>query len=88
LPHRCVGSRVAPAVCAAAAPTPLGAVAVTVVALSLGYDMTQPPLAAIVTDLPGHRGQALDLNVFTLFTGFVLGALAFAAQPSTASPSG
>jgi predicted MFS family arabinose efflux permease len=48
-----------------------------VVALSLGYDMTQPPLGGIVTDLPARRGQAMGFNVFTLFVGFSLGSLAF-----------
>lgn len=48
-----------------------------VVALSLGYDMTQPPLGGIVTDLSGERGQAMGFNVFTLFVGFGLGGLAF-----------
>lgn len=48
--------------------------------------MTQPPLPAILTDLPGHRGQALDLNVFTLFTGFGLGMLAFATLLPAAFP--
>lgn len=69
------------AVCALvlAAPLPLVAVRVAVITLSLGYDMTQPPLGGIVTDLPGHRGQAMGLNVFTLFTGLGLGALAFQA---------
>ncbi|GAA2882127.1 MFS transporter [Streptomyces mexicanus] len=62
-----------------AAPLPLVAVALAVAVLSLGYDMTQPPLGGIVTDLPGNRGQAMGLNVFTLFTGFGLGALAFQA---------
>lgn len=48
--------------------------------LSLGYDMTQPLLAGIVTTLGGHRpGQAMGLNVFTLFVGFGLGSLVFAA---------
>jgi len=62
-----------------AAPLPLVAVQAAIVALSLGYDMTQPPLGGIVTDLPGDRGQAMGLNVFTLFTGMGLGALAFQA---------
>lgn len=48
-----------------------------VVALSLGDDMTQPPLGGIVTDLPASRGQAMGFNVFTLFVGFGLGSLAF-----------
>jgi len=62
-----------------AAPLPLLAVQVAIITLSLGYDMTQPPLGGIVTDLPGNRGQAMGLNVFTLFTGLGLGALAFQA---------
>lgn len=52
--------------------------AVAVTLLSLGYDMTQPLLAGIVTDLGGKRGgQAMGLNVFTLFTGFGFGSLLF-----------
>lgn len=62
-----------------AAPLPLAAVIIVVAALSLGYDMTQPPLGGIVTDLPCHRGQAMGLNVFTLFTGFGTGSLLFQA---------
>ena len=46
--------------------------------LSLGYDMTQPLFAGIVTSLGGNRpGQAMGLNVFTLFVGFGLGSLIF-----------
>lgn len=51
--------------------------AVLVTVLSLGYDMTQPLLAGIVTDLSPKRGLAMGLNVFTLFTGFGLGSLVF-----------
>jgi len=48
--------------------------------LSLGYDMTQPLLGGIVTTLGGKRaGQAMSLNVFTLFVGFGLGSIAFSA---------
>lgn len=48
--------------------------------LSLGYDMTQPLFAGIVTSLGGKRpGQAIGLNVFTLFVGFGLGSLVFGA---------
>lgn len=61
-----------------ATPLPLPTVQVAIAALSLGYDMTQPPLGGIVTDLPGNRGQAMGLNVFTLFTGMGLGSLLFA----------
>ncbi|WP_234027736.1 MFS transporter [Pseudonocardia dioxanivorans] len=64
---------------ALAAPLPLLAVQFAIITLSLGYDMTQPPLGGIVTDLPGNRGQAMGLNVFTLFTGLGLGSLAFQA---------
>jgi predicted MFS family arabinose efflux permease len=57
-------------------PLLLAAAAVTV--LSLGYDMTQPLLAGVVTALGGQRpGQAMGLNVFMLFTGFGLGSLLF-----------
>lgn len=46
--------------------------------LSLGYDTTQPLFAGIVTSLGGQRpGQAMGLNVFTLFVGFGLGSLIF-----------
>jgi predicted MFS family arabinose efflux permease len=48
-----------------------------VISLSLGYDMTQPLLAGIVTDLSPKRGLAMGLNVFTLFLGFGLGSLLF-----------
>lgn len=67
------------AVCALLLATPLSRVGVqaTIVALSLGYDMTQPPLGGIVTNLPAHRGLAMGLNVFALFTGMGLGALVF-----------
>ncbi|MBS7542493.1 MFS transporter [Ancylobacter oerskovii] len=61
---------------------PLPAVAIPLVAilLSLGYDMTQPLFGGIVTTLGGKRaGQAMGLNVFTLFVGFGLGSLAFGA---------
>ncbi|GAC1529479.1 MAG: MFS transporter [Acidimicrobiales bacterium] len=62
-----------------AAPLPLVAVASLVTVLSLGYDLTQPLLGGIVTALPANRGQAMGFNVFTLFTGFGLGSLAFQA---------
>lgn len=57
-------------------PLVLAALGVTV--LSLGYDMTQPLLAGIVTALGGRSGgQAMGLNVFLLFTGFGIGSLLF-----------
>lgn len=61
-----------------AGPAPLVAAAIAVTVLSLGYDMTQPLLAGIVTQLaPERPGQAMGLNVFCLFTGFGLGSLVF-----------
>jgi predicted MFS family arabinose efflux permease len=52
---------------------------IAVTALSLGYDMSQPLLAAIVTNLRGNesRGKAMGLNVFILFIGFGLGSYLF-----------
>uniref|UniRef100_A0A0C1QRF7 MFS transporter n=1 Tax=Tolypothrix bouteillei VB521301 TaxID=1479485 RepID=A0A0C1QRF7_9CYAN len=51
---------------------------IAVTSLSLGYDMTQPLLAGIVTDLGAERrGQAMGLNVFTLFIGFGVGGFLF-----------
>lgn len=51
--------------------------------LSLGYDLTQPLLAGIVTQLSENRGQAMGVNVFTLFVGFGLGSLVFQALLQT-----
>lgn len=53
--------------------------AVAVLVISVGYDLTQPLLAGIVTDISGPKraGQAMGLNVFILFTGFGLGAYLF-----------
>jgi predicted MFS family arabinose efflux permease len=46
--------------------------------LSLGYDTTQPLFAGIVTSFGGKRpGQAMGLNVFSLFVGFGSGSLIF-----------
>ena len=58
---------------------PVIAAALLVTLLSLGYDLTQPLLAGIVTDLGANRGQAMGLNVFTLFVGFGIGSLVFSA---------
>jgi predicted MFS family arabinose efflux permease len=64
---------------AALAPrVPLAAAALIVTALSLGFDMSHPPLAGIITSLDTiRRGQAMGLNAFFLFTGFGLGAVLF-----------
>lgn len=78
--RRLIPAGVAVGACSAlllAAPLPVLAVAFVVLILSLGYDMTQPPLAGIVTDLPGPPELAVGLNVFTLFVGFGAGALLF-----------
>ena len=64
---------------ALAAPIPLIAAAITITVLSLGYDLTQPLLAGIVTDLPGRRGQAVALMAVILFGGFGAGSLLFQA---------
>lgn len=55
----------------------IGALAVLIV--SVGYDLTQPLLAGIVTDIGGPQaaGRAMGLNVFVLFSGFGLGAYLF-----------
>ncbi len=60
-----------------AADIPLAVAVLAVAVLSLGYDLTQPLLAGIVTQLSTRRGQAMGLNVFTLFVGFGLGSLPF-----------
>ena len=57
---------------------PLLAAAVAVTVLSAGYDLTQPLLAGIVTDLGKKQpGQAMGLNVFMLFVGFGVGSYLF-----------
>lgn len=57
--------------------TPVGFAAAVVGFLCLGYDLTQPLLAGIVTQLSANRGQAMGFNVFTLFAGFGAGSLIF-----------
>ena len=58
---------------------PVVAATLAVVILSLGYDMTQSLLAGIVTSLGGKQlgGQAMGLNVFTVFTGMGIGSYVF-----------
>jgi len=68
----------ASAAAALVADMPLLVVPLVVTTLSLGYDMTQPLLAGIVTSLDAkRRGQAMGLNVFTLFVGFGIGSYIF-----------
>lgn len=62
-----------------ALPVPVGLAALAIASLSLGYELTQPLLAGIVTDLSPNRGQAMALNVFTLFIGLGTGSLVFQA---------
>jgi predicted MFS family arabinose efflux permease len=52
--------------------------AVITAVLSLGYDMSHPLLAGIVTSVnPARRGLSMGMNAFVLFGGFGLGTLAF-----------
>jgi predicted MFS family arabinose efflux permease len=59
---------------------PIAVAPVLVTLLSLGYDLTQPLLAGIVTDLGPGRGQAVGLMAFILFLGFGVGSLIFGAM--------
>ena len=46
--------------------------------LSLGYDMSHPLLAGIITSVnPARRGLSMGMNAFVLFSGFGLGTLIF-----------
>lgn len=58
-------------------PLLLAVAAVTII--SLGYDLTQPLFAGIVTELGRKQqgGQAMGLNVSALFIGFGIGSLLF-----------
>lgn len=59
-------------------PLPLAFAAIAVTILSLGYDLTQPLLAGIITQVGKERaGQAMSLNVFMLFVGFGIGSYLF-----------
>lgn len=58
---------------------PLWMTTACILVLSLGYDLTQPLFAGIVTNLGGKEslGQTMGLKVFALFTGFGVGSLVF-----------
>jgi predicted MFS family arabinose efflux permease len=57
---------------------PLWCAVLAATLLSLGFDMSHPLLAGIITSLdPKRRGQAMGMNAFILFMGFGLGALVF-----------
>jgi len=45
--------------------------------LSLGFDMTHPLFAAIITTLSRQKGVAIGLFAFVMFMGYGLGSLAF-----------
>ena len=63
---------------ALALPAPLIWAGIVVTLLSLGFDMSHPLLAGIITSLdPKRRGAAMGINAFVLFTGFGLGSLLF-----------
>jgi predicted MFS family arabinose efflux permease len=58
--------------------TPLAVAIVAAPLLSLGFDMTHPLLAGIVTTFnTNRRGQAMGLNAFAIFLGFGVGSLLF-----------
>lgn len=58
---------------------PLLVAVAAVTIISLGYDLTQPLFAGIVTELGGKQqgGQAMGLNVSALFIGFGVGSFLF-----------
>ncbi|WP_159467794.1 MFS transporter [Dyadobacter sp. 3J3] len=59
---------------------PIWLACIFITTLSLGYDLSQPLLAGIVSDFGKHQpGQAMGLNVFMLFMGFGIGSLLFGA---------
>ncbi len=57
---------------------PLWLAVIVITLLSVGFDMTHPLMAGIVSSLdPPRRGQAMGLNAFAVFTGFGFGSLLF-----------
>ena len=57
---------------------PLWLAVLVITLLSVGFDMTHPLMAGIVSALdPARRGQAMGLNAFAVFTGFGFGSLLF-----------
>jgi len=64
--------------CALGGHPSLAVACIAVGTMSLGYDLSQPLLAGLVTVLGGERkGLAMGLNVFTLFVGSGVGSLLF-----------
>lgn len=56
---------------------PLLAACVLVASLSLGFDLTHPLFAAIVTTFSNQKGVAIGLFAFVMFSGYGLGSLVF-----------
>jgi len=57
---------------------PLTVARISVITLSLGFDLTQPLLAGIITQVGKERsGQAMSVMAFMLFVGFGLGSYLF-----------
>lgn len=50
---------------------------ILIATLSLGFDMTHPLFAAIITSLSRQKGVAIGLFAFVMFTGYGLGSLIF-----------
>lgn len=63
-----------------AAPIPIWTGTILVTFLSVGFDLTHPLFAGVVSSLDPHRtAQAMALNTFAVFMGNGLGSLAFGA---------
>lgn len=56
---------------------PLIASCIFVAVLSLGFDLTHPLFAAIITTLSNKKGVAIGLFAFVMFMGYGLGSLVF-----------
>lgn len=56
---------------------PLPASCFFVASLSLGFDLTHPLFAAIITTLSDKKGVAIGLFAFVMFMGYGLGSLVF-----------
>lgn len=50
---------------------------ILIATLSLGFDMTHPLFAAIITTLSNQKGVAIGLFAFVMFMGYGLGSLVF-----------
>jgi len=56
---------------------PLVISCILVATLSLGFDLTHPLFAAIITTLSNKKGVAIGLFAFVMFMGYGLGSLIF-----------